>query len=405
MNKIFEVLLYLENHINWLIKVEYYEKKDTSFIKKCEELFLDDVMPDGSIIALSDAGTTKLNFVGDNYLIKTLDVSCQEGFFIRIYEDSNLDKLISNHELSVNNSKANFSSLYANYCLETKKSNKVYFEELIDKKTLFSRNSKVYLFSNEPLSRCLSENNISFKDKCIFSIAGSGDFFLDACVLGCRDITLVDINRYSYYYFQIKNAIIKKYNYDDFFKMYHDLINIYNKFDDYKLFIPKEVVTSIVNDFSPYFGDVPSFLLNVFWSDSYEFNSEINVMRRERSLKKRNLYLNKSDNYNKLRKILLNEKIDYNYFNSSIFDLDFKQLKKYDYIYLSNICDYYDSNEFCDFLLSMRDTILKPYGKIILFYRTDKYKELLINSAIKITQFDYGFDGSLYNMIIFCSFD
>lgn len=414
-NNVLEVFFYLGNHLDWKLKVNYYILSLSSFCEKTGVFSLKFVNVGESItVTLADV-SMELEFFGPNSFIKTLEISCQEGFFIKIYDNEklNLEELNSlnnvfDYAKSLKNDilSNNFDSLYRKYfsnrCVHYDK-----FKNLFDIDTLFSHKSRVYLFSNEPLKLMFMDkaffNDIDLSNKRIFSIIASGDFFFNSIFLNCKKMTLVDINEYAYYYFEIKKAMIKKYNYEEFITMYRNLDNIYYKFNEYSSFIKDDIRNKIINKFSLYADDVPSFVKNISWSCSYEFNNLDNIGRRIVFFRTHNLYLSSEDNYNKLKSVLLKDDIDLNIYVSSLFDLDLDGMKKFDYIYLSNIGDYCDTSLFYEFLLNIKNKILKETGKIILVYRTDNYKYLL-DKDFEITKYNTSFDTSLDNVIIYCSF-
>ena len=410
-----DVFFYLENHLDWKVKVNYYIRSLSSFCEKTGVFSLKFVNVGESItVTLTDI-SMELEFFGPNSFIKTLEISCQEGFFIKIYDNEKLNleelnslKSVFDYAKSLKNDilSNNFDSLYRKYfsnrCVHYEK-----FNDLFDINTVFSQKSRVYLFSNEPLKLMFTDtaffNDTDLSNKSIFSIIASGDFFFNSCLLGCENMTLVDINEYAHYYFEIKKAMIKKYNYEEFIAMYRELDNIYYRFNEYSSFIKDDIRNKIINKFSLYADDVSSFVKNISWSCSYEFNNLDNISRRIEFFRTHNLYLSGEDNYNKLKSILLKDDIDLNMYVSSLFDLDLDNFEKFDYIYLSNIGDYCDTSLFYEFLLSIKNRILKNTGKIILVYRTDNYKYLL-DKNLKITKYNASFDTSLDNVIIYCSF-
>ncbi len=407
-----DVFFYLENHLDWKVKVNYYIRSLSSFCEKTGVFSLKFVNVGESItVTLADV-SMEIEFFGPNSFIKTLEISCQEGFFIKIYDNEklNLEELNSLKSVfdcakSLKNDilSNNFDSLYREYvsnrCVHYER-----FNDLFDVDTLFSHRSRVYLFSNEPLITDKAFfNDADLSNKSIFSIIASGDFFFNSGLFGCKNMTLVDINEYAYYYFEIKRAMIKKYNYEEFITMYKDLDNIYYKFNEYSSFIKDDIRNRIINKFSLYADDVSSFVKNISWSCSYEFNNLDNISRRIDFFRTHNLYLSSEDNYNKLKSLLLKDDIVLNMYVSSLFDLDLDNMEKFDYIYLSNIGDYCDTSLFYEFLLNIKNKILNETGKIILVYRTDNYKYLL-DKNLKITRYNASFDTSLDNVIIYCSF-
>ncbi len=414
-NNMFDVFFYLENHLDWKVKVNYYIRSLSSFCEKTGVFSLKFVNVGESItVTLADV-SMELEFFGPNSFIKTLEISSQEGFFIKLYDNEklNLEELNSlnsvfdyakslKNDILSNNFDSLYRKYYSNRCVHYEK-----FNDLFDIDTVFSQKSRVYLFSNEPLKLMFTDkaffNDTDLSNKSIFSIIASGDFFFNSCLLDCKNMTLVDINEYAYYYFKIKKAMIKKYNYEEFIAMYRDLDNIYYRFNEYSSSIKDDIRNKIINKFSLYADDVSSFVKNISWSCSYEFNNFDNIGRRIGFFRTHNLYLSSEDNYNKLKSILLKDDIDLNMYVSSLFDLDLDNMEKFDYIYLSNIGDYCDTSLFYDFLLSIKNKILNETGKIILVYRTDNYKYLL-DKNLKITKYNMPFDTSLDNVIIYCSF-
>lgn len=402
-NSMFDVFFYLENHINWVVKVCYYISENNNFVEKRGTFKLYEVISNKAIKVLNADGIVELQFFGPESFIKLLDISCEEGFFIRIYENSK-EKIftLDNNALS-GNEKNDIYISYNQYCNERRK----IINEcnmLLNCDSLFSNKSKVYMFSNEPVLAFFSDIQ-SLYNKSVLSILASGDFFFNSCLLGCNDMTLIDINEYAFYYFEIKKAIIKKYSYKDFLAFYDDLNNFYNKFDEYSVFISEDTKKKILDIFNSSLSDSFSIISTFFWSDSYFFNNNINIDRRRNIYKKNNLYLINENNYNKLKDYLLSESVSVNTYAESIFDLDFDSLKKYDYIYLSNIGDYYSETDILFLLEQFRQRNLNPNGKIILVYRTDNYSELLKNTFCKIIKYDVSNGGSLKNVILFCSFD
>ena len=365
-NNIFEMFYYLENHIGWKIKVHSFDMDSICYLKN--------VVPFEYIEVSLNNKKYKYEFSN----IESLDISCQEGFYIRIYEKSNIIK----------------KELYNIFKLK-KLEEKNKYSNLFDNSMFFSNKSKVYLFSNEPnIWKIINVNNL--KNKKIFSIIGSGDFFFSTCLLGTKEFDLVDINKYANDYFEIKKAMIEKYNYDEFLSIYKDITNIFDSFNEYKEYLPLKIREEITNNFKQYSNDKSDFMKNIFWSDSYLFNNSINIYRRLSFIKYHNNYLSNENNYNRLKKIL--KEVKYKSSVSSIFDFDFNN--KYDYIYLSNIGDYYEPDIFNNLLLKIGKE--NNNGRIILIYRTDNYKQLLNNNNFNIDMIEYNDNTSLNNIILIC---
>lgn len=417
-NKMLEVFYYLERQLSWRVKVNYYIRTLSGFCEKTGVFSLVDVNIGKSIIGILDDTRIELEFFGPSSFIKILEVSCQEGFYIKIYETEKLNleelnslKSVSQYTMVLKNEilGTDFYRLYKEY-LKYRNSSELKFRDLFTDTNLFSNKAKVYLFSNEPLKMMFSDKKFfleqDLNNKKIFSITAAGDFFFNSCLLGCKNMTLVDINEYASYYFEIKKAMIKKYKYWEFISMYKDLSTIYYKFDEYSSFIREDIREEIISKFSLYRDDVLGFLKNIFWADYYEFN---NIDRGIDFFRDHNLYLSSEENYNKLRSCLLNDEINLSLQVSSLFDLDFNNTSCYDYIYLSNVGDYCDDFLFYQFLINIKNKILKDTGKIILIYRTDKYRYLIDKNFCKITKYSMSYrqssNTSMDNVILYCSFN
>ena len=86
-NDMLEVFSCLEDHLGWRVRVNYYTQSLSSFCQKTRVFSLVDVKVGEVIKVLSDNIEMDLEFFGPNSFIKTLEVSCQEGFYIKIYEN------------------------------------------------------------------------------------------------------------------------------------------------------------------------------------------------------------------------------------------------------------------------------------------------------------------------------
>lgn len=119
-----DVFFYLENHLDWKVKVNYYIRSLSSFCEKTGVFSLKFVNVGESItVTLADV-SMELEFFGPNSFIKTLEISCQEGFFIKIYDNEKLNleelnslKSVFDYAESLKNDilSNNFDSLYREY--------------------------------------------------------------------------------------------------------------------------------------------------------------------------------------------------------------------------------------------------------------------------------------------------
>ena len=81
--------------------------------------------------------------------------------------------------------------------------------------TKFESGDLVYAWTTEYLSLYYEKNLIGKK---VLSVTSSGDHILHSVLSGATDVTGFDINRFCKYYSALKIAMIKKYEYEEFFE-------------------------------------------------------------------------------------------------------------------------------------------------------------------------------------------
>ena len=246
--------------------------------------------------------------------------------------------------------------------------------ELITTQKMFSTDynpyDRVYPYTTENISGYLD----NIKDKKILSVIGSGDHYLNMISMGAESVDNFDINRFAIYYLKLKKAAIKALNKREFFEF-------------------------LTNDSKKYFDRVKEYLdINTynFWSNYikyFTFNNGIQASflfyprTGGGDYIKRNIYLT-DDGYNNLKENINNKKEDY--YNGDIYSLVNKLDKKYDTIYLSNICSYQsDLNKYIELILKLRDNNLLDNGEIYYgyFYRNkgfglNYYPDKIANTEI-----------------------
>lgn len=237
----------------------------------------------------------------------------------------------------------------------------------------FSMYSKVYAFTTENISGYYS--NLNFDNKKLLTICSSGDHVLNAILLGCNNIDCFDINVFTKYYMFLKVAAIKILSYEEFYEFF--ISN--NKFSYYlyekiRLFLDDEI--------------------KKFWDyiyDKYDSNQIYCKMFIKTEYIKTNMYYNlylEEDNYNILKKRLLDEDINIKFFLSDILSIDKKIKQNYDYIFLSNIDSYlpryyidYENQNYIDYI---KNNIIKNnYGSIVYISYIYNYQKKNVNSNIK----------------------
>lgn len=194
--------------------------------------------------------------------------------------------------------------------------------------TNFGEYEKVYMTTNEELE------NYAVKDlsnKKVLTVTSSFDHALYAILNGALDITAFDINKLTKFYSELKIAMIKNYDYDEFFNSLLILSDISNNSRKSEDEIVKKILPRLSSDLSD-----ETFL---FWNLYYEkFRHSCKILKDidERNLK----FTPYSDacNYKIIKERINN--INVNFISSDINKL--KNITKYTYdvIFLSNIFDY-----------------------------------------------------------------
>ncbi len=205
-----------------------------------------------------------------------------------------------------------------------------------NKITSFEIADKVFPFTNEPID---SYYNKDLKDKKVLSVTSSGDHLLHAALAGAKDITGFDVNRFCKYYSELKVAMIKTYDYEEFISKISFLVSYLDNYD-WIHDLPG------LNNFEKIINEVKNYLIK----DEFEFfNTFIKTGKTARitlpffydkPLNKSedqmvyNAYLRK-ENYDLLKERL--KSCNIKYLDSNLTDLNKKLDDKFDVIYLSNI--------------------------------------------------------------------
>lgn len=228
----------------------------------------------------------------------------------------------------------------------------------IDSKiTNFSSIEETYFFTNEDMHLYKEEN---LKDKRVLTITSSGDHALNSILNGAKIIDSFDINLYSKYISALKIAMIKRYNYHDFYKKIEWII--LNKNFRYNENI------SIIED-----------IKNYLTLDEYKFLNYLDVM----FIKNPNAFYNiinlsiihnlnryeEQKYYKILKRNLKDVKITYH--DCDVLNI-LKELNynKYDVIYISNVLEHilcsgtFKCKENYQIVIKILDELMIPGSKI-----------------------------------------
>ena len=235
---------------------------------------------------------------------------------------------------------------------------------------------RIYPFTTENISGYI--NLFDLKDKSLLTLGSSGDQAINAYLKGAKDITLLDINPFTKYYYFLKVAAINtisREKFYDFFKYYGHPTTFKSNEKAFNIETYEKLKSELRR------LDYESYL---FWDDLFYEYEPIEIRRRlfnddeERTTVEShfNLYLSSDDIYNKMKYILCKDTPTF--INEDINSLNLK--KKYDNIWLSNVARIYDSIDgIYDMTKSMYD-LLDDEGKMLIAYLYNYRENEVYNS-------------------------
>lgn len=204
-------------------------------------------------------------------------------------------------------------------------------KQSIDKNdiTSFDSADKIYACTNEDLF--LYPNK---KEKRVLSVTSSGDHILNAVLNGAKEVIGFDINRFCKYYSALKIAMIKKYEFNEYFSK----LDFTKIFDDCYYLEDDKIFEVILKDVLPYLSTDE----RLFWG---AFNTLIKKGNFKGGLFDAysicldicNLPWIVKDKYDELKYYLLKDTCKIRYVDSNINNLNNKVKGRFDSIYISNI--------------------------------------------------------------------
>lgn len=211
---------------------------------------------------------------------------------------------------------------------------------------------EIYPFTTENITGYI--NNFELNNKSLLTVGSSGDQILNAIYNGCKDISLVDINEYTKYYYYLKVASILSLNLNEFLNFLS--ING-NYFNQESLEKTKSVLRTL---------DCESYL---FWNELFKKYDKRTIRERlfsndeDKNVSKYNLYLKDDKSYSNIKAKVTN--VTPNFINSDIYE--YNPNKNYDNIWLSNICTYVSIDKVVELITKM-DKLLKLEGNMLVSY-------------------------------------
>lgn len=234
---------------------------------------------------------------------------------------------------------------------------------------------KIYPFTTENINGYLQY--FDFEDKKILTLGSSCDQIINFAFKGCKDITVIDINPYTKFYFYLKKCALMCLDYEEFFEFffYKDYPKCfrtnYNIFSKEKFNNMKDTLRLL--DYESYlFWDE---LFSNFKGEEIRENLFSNDEERFEVTKVMNSYLNDEETYKKAREVI--KSIHPKFIIGDILTTDVDEC--FDNIFLSNIGQYITVEELKEITIKF-DKKLNKNGKILLCYlfrttKDTKYKK------------------------------
>lgn len=248
----------------------------------------------------------------------------------------------------------------------------------------------IYPFTTENITGYI--NYFDLKNKSLLTVGSSCDQTLNAILMGCNDITLLDINPFVKYYYYLKMCAILELDMNEFFAFF--------RYKNYPLVFEDNKNVFNIN----VFNRIKSILrlLNyeayLFWDELFQIYSPLMVRdclfsmdeHHSNTIIESNYYLHNSEYYNLLKNRIL--KVKPLFINGDI--LSFETNKQYDNIWLSNIPTYFGEKNMLDVTINKYYQFLKDNGLLLYgyLYQTNGKNDSYYNNYPLIYNFKYLFD-------------
>jgi len=229
---------------------------------------------------------------------------------------------------------------------------------------------EIYPFTTENIAGYI--NLFDLKDKSLLTVGSSCDQIINAVLKDCKDVTLVDINPYSKFYFYLKMAsflelerkeFLQFFRFKDYPKVFKENNNVFNK----KTYKKIEKTLRLL--------DYESFL---FWSELFDNFSSYDIRNylfshdegRNSEIIGSNLYLQNNLLYKDTRMKL--QKVRPKFITEDIFLVKFD--RTFDNIWLSNISHYIMTYIFKILIIRM-SKYLNENGNLLMTYLYETTKD------------------------------
>lgn len=232
-----------------------------------------------------------------------------------------------------------------------------------------SESEKIYPFTTENINGYI--NNFNLYDSSLLTVGSSGDQVINAILHGSKDITLLDKNKYTKYYYYLKMACILCLSIDEFLE--------FLRYKDYpKVFKDNNMAFNIktFNKIKPTLRvlDYESYL---FWDELFQSFDPFDIRKSLFSHDEYRTYVIEGCNdyllnYDKTKELIKNVNPQFIY--GDLFKTELN--RKYDNIWLSNIGTYL-SRHFTKKMVDIMDNYLNQDGQMLVsyLYKTEKDTE------------------------------
>ena len=244
-----------------------------------------------------------------------------------------------------------------------------YFQEILNRamrqchETYSSLFDYIYPFTTENISRYINE--FTLENRSLLTVGSSSDQVLNAILYGCENVTLLDINPYTKFYYYLKVACILTLNKEE----YLEFLRYYNYpkvFKDNKNCFNIEIFNKIKSTLL--ILDYESYL---FWCELFKNFSPLEIRKnlfstdedRTDVIVNSNPYLINEQAYKTLRKKL--ENVEPNFMTTNL--LKDEVIGHFDNIWLSNIPQYLTTLEI-KHLADNTINALKHNGLMLISY-------------------------------------
>lgn len=231
--------------------------------------------------------------------------------------------------------------------------------------------SKIYPFTTENISGYIDSFNL--EDRSLLTVGSSGDQIINAILKGCKDVTLLDLNPFTKYYYYLKAACLLCLDKETFMEFLHYKEHI-TAFKDNKDAFNHTTFNKIKQTLDEL--DHESYL---FWNELFEQFKPLEIRTnmfeqdeyRTCAVIGCNRYLQNAKLYKEAQEKIMTVKPHFVY--GDIFNTKFE--RKFDNIWLSNIATYLGTLIAVREIFDVSNKVLNDEGKLLISYLYDTTKE------------------------------